>query len=88
MSEPLYDLSTRTWSHTCPCIRQMQVDPDCRYHGRPEFRDEPCTNCEATIRRDPEGTWLHLGTSNLFCPGGEPFGEMATPGDGARRADE
>lgn len=31
--EPLYDLDTREWSHYCPCIRQMQVDPECEWHG-------------------------------------------------------
>ena len=32
--EPLYDLNTKTWSKTCPCITQTQVDPECEWHGR------------------------------------------------------
>lgn len=34
MSEPLYNLETREWTHTCPCIRAEQVDPECVWHGR------------------------------------------------------
>jgi len=36
--EPMYSLESRQWSAICPCVRQEQVDPECEWHGRPEFR--------------------------------------------------
>lgn len=36
--EPTYSTGTRQWSGHCPCIRAEQVDPECEWHGRPEFR--------------------------------------------------
>jgi hypothetical protein len=36
--EPTYSVATGHWSGACPCIRAEQVDPECEWHGRPEFR--------------------------------------------------
>ena len=37
-SEPTYSPETREWTGTCPCILAEQVDPECEWHGMPEFR--------------------------------------------------
>lgn len=37
-NEPMYSLVSRQWSGACPCVRAEQVDPECGWHGRPEFR--------------------------------------------------
>jgi hypothetical protein len=52
--EPLYDLASKTWDKTCPCIEAMQVDPDCEWHGR-EARGHQrvsciCTDCDHNER--------------------------------------
>jgi len=78
VSEPLYDLNTRTWTETCPCIQAEQNDPDYPFHGRIEFRTNvACALCARPIDFDGE-TWRHFG-GVLYCPGGEPYGEVATP---------
>lgn len=32
--EPVYDLASKTWDKTCPCVEAMQTDPDCEWNGR------------------------------------------------------
>jgi hypothetical protein len=38
-----------------------------------------CTNCGRTIYRMDGGGWAHIIAGRVYCPGGEPFGVMATP---------
>lgn len=41
-----------------------------------------CAWCAKPLRYTLE-TWVHAGTGNLHCAGGEPYGETATPVDAA-----
>ncbi|KKI18729.1 hypothetical protein XM48_10640 [Leucobacter sp. Ag1] len=83
-SEPTYSPETRQWTGTCPCLLAEQVDPECEWHGRPEFRrggaphsetpspdrEKPTREQRGTLAKVIEGALAQCGISVTYAISG------------------